>query len=362
MTRKKPSPGLPPPALAALLSVLLLAGCSNATSRQAAPEPEAACTFTNPVGPGQDPYVVRYEGMYYLVESRGNAIHVYRSEKLTEIKANPVKVWEPPAEGWNRMHLWAPELHFIGGRWYIYYAAGAAGPPFVHQRSGVLESTGADPQGPYVDRGLLFTGDAQDDSTNVWSIDLTVGRIGGRFYAVWSGWEQNRDTDKTPQHLYIAALSNPWTIGSARVRISSPEEPWEVGTELDINEGPQFLLHGGDVFIIYSTRESWLKAYRLGQLRLRSPEADPLDPTAWRKSGPVFIGTDEVLGVGHASFTTSPDGTEDWIVYHTKVSETPGWERVIHMQPFRWNAEGAPDFGTPAASGEALAVPSGQCN
>ena len=61
------------------------------------------------------------------------------------------------------------------------------------------------------------------------------------------------------------------------------------------------------------------------------------------------------------SFTTSPDGAEDWIVYHAKASETPGWDRVIHMQPFRWNPDGSPDFGTPAAPGEALATPSGEC-
>src|SRR3989440_1531280 len=38
-----------------------------------------------------------------------------------------------------------------------------------------------------------------------------------------------------------------------------------------------------------------------------------MDPGNWTKSGPVFTGTATVYGVGHASFTVSPDGTEDWI-------------------------------------------------
>jgi len=86
-----------------------------------------------------------------------------------------------------------------------------------------------------------------------------------------------------------------------------------------------------------------------------------MNPDNWNKSGPVFLGTEEVHGVGHASFTTSPDGTEHWIVYHSKKSTEPGWNRDIRTQPFTWNEDGAPDFGTPVDVGVPLEVPSGQC-
>ena len=350
-------------AYAASLSaaLLVLASCSGTAQEVTGPEePTELCTFANPIGTGQDPYVVLHEGAYYLVESRDNALYVYRSDDLTDLKQNGVRVWEPPAEGWNRTHLWAPELHQIDGRWYIYYAAGEDGPPFIYQRSGVLASAGADPQGTYEDLGPLYTGDTGADSVNVWAIDVTVGEVDDQLYAVWSGWEENRDTDRTPQHLYIAEMANPWTISSDRVKLSSPVEPWEVGTQLDLNEGPQFLMHGDDTFIIYSARESWLPAYRLGQLRLED-DADPMDPANWTKTGPVFQATSTVFGVGHASFTTSPDGTEDWIVYHAKVSEAPGWEREIRTQPFTWTADGSPSFGSPVASRVQLDQPSGQC-
>ncbi len=81
------------------------------------------------------------------------------------------------------------------------------------------------------------------------SIDLTVLETDNRLYAVWSGWEENANTDRTPQHLYIAEMENPWTISSNRVKISSPEESWERGTELAINEGPQVLENeDGEIF------------------------------------------------------------------------------------------------------------------
>jgi GH43 family beta-xylosidase len=209
---------------------------------------------------------------------------------------------------------------------------------------------------------MLYTGDDLADRTeNVWAIDLTVARIKGQDYAVWSGWEENRSTDRTPQYLYIARMSDPRTITSERVRISSPVESWERGTQLDLNEGPEFLFRDDHVFIIYSARESWLPDYRLGQLKLIGPDADPMDPASWLKHGPVFTGTPGVHGVGHASFTTSPDRMEDWIVYHAKVRAQPGWERVIRMQKFGWRPDHSPNFGTPVASGERIPLPSGQC-
>jgi GH43 family beta-xylosidase len=339
------------------------AGCSGGGGGGGTtePPPPPECTFANPLADGADPWVVRDGGAYYMVQSRDNGIHVSKSTTLTGVAGGGTRVWSAPATGWNSTNVWAPELHHIGDRWYIYYAAGASGPPFIHQRAGVLESVGNDPQGAYVDRGMLYTGDDQaGGAPSRWAIDLTTAVVNGQRIAVWSGWETDAATDHTTQHLYAAPMSNPWTVSGSRVRISSPVEAWERGTELDLQEGPQFLQRNGQTFLVYSTRESWLPDYRLGQLRLTG--ADPLQAASWTKSsGPVFASGDGVVGVGHASFTASPDGAEDWIVYHAKTSTTPGWDRVIRMQKFTWKADGSPDFGAPVASGRKIARPSGEC-
>jgi GH43 family beta-xylosidase len=318
--------------------------------------------FANPVGEGADPWVVRENGQYYLSASDGGAIWIYRSATLTSPKQNGVKVWAAPDTGWNRMNVWAPELHHIGARWYVYYAAGRSGPPYIAQRAGVLESVSDDPQGPYVDRGQLYTGDSIATRTgNRWAIDLTVHEIGGSLYAVWSGWDHDAITDKTPQSLFVARMASPTQIATNRVKLTAPTAPWERGTQLDLQEGPEFLTHGGRTFVVYSARESWLPAYELGMLSLK-PGADPLDPTSYEKSaGPVFSRTETTYGPGHASFTKSPDGTEDWIVYHVKRSTKPGWERRIQMQPFHWNPDGTPSFGAPVAAGVRMPQPSGSC-
>ncbi len=325
---------------------------------------QKAAVFKPSLGDGADPWIIKFNNIYYMCasvnESDESYITVSKSTKLTQTGA-PQIVWLAPRNGFNSTNIWAPELHHIKGKWYIYYAAGKSGPPYISQRSGVLESVTDDPQSSYTDKGIINTGlDSNDTSGTIWAIDLTVAEIKNKLYAVWSGWEKNEATDKTQQNLYIAKMDNPWTIKSKRVKLSSPTENWETGGSLNLEEGPEFLQHDSNVFIIYSTRESWTSEYRLGQLKLKNIAKSILDPENWTKSGPVFTGKDAVYGVGHASFTTSPNGKEWWIIYHTKKEVSPGWQREIHLQPFAWNELDNPVFGSPVQPGQLIALPQGE--
>ncbi|MCP9613084.1 glycoside hydrolase family 43 protein [Coprobacter tertius] len=316
--------------------------------------------YKNPVlSSGADPWVVKHEGIYYYCCSKDNGIWVSASKDLHHINL-PVKVWSAPeGKKWNSHCIWAPELHYIDGRWYIYYAGGYSGPPFIHQRAGVLQSVGKDPFGEYIDKGSIFTGDTLNDwDHNYWSIDMTVFRYKGDLYAIWSGWDKHEKTDKTQQNLYIARMKNPWTMGSARVKISSPDRDFEKG-ELPLNEGPEILFHGDDVFLIYSCGQSWLDTYKLAYLKLRK-NADPLLPENWLKGEkPIFEGNEGAFGVGHACFTTSPDDTEYYILYHTKKDRTPGWNREVRLQKFTFDENGIPYFGKPEPRNKSLPLPSG---
>lgn len=317
-------------------------------------------TFTNPVWNGADPWMVKQGNEYIYCYSANNSIAISRSRFMT-MKGFTRVIWSAPKTGWNSNCVWAPEIHFIDGHWYVYYAAGKSGPPFIHQRTGVLRSKTADVFSDYEDMGMLYTGEHPEEPTsNIWAIDMTVFEHRGKLYAVWSGWLKQMDTDATPQHLFIQKMENPYTLKGKRVLLSSPEESWETGGPLDLNEGPEVLKHGDNVFIIYSCRESWLKEYRQGMLQLNHPDDDPLDPKSWTKKGPVFQGNDKVYGVGHVSFVKSPDETEDWIIYHSKKDTVPGWNRDVRMQPFLWNADGTPYLGKAIPAGIDIKRPSGE--
>lgn len=317
-------------------------------------------TFTNPVWDGADPWMVKEGENYYYCFSANNAIQVSKSKSMTR-RGETRAIWKTPKTGWNRSCVWAPEIHFINGRWYVYYAAGESGPPFIHQRTGVLRSKTDDVFSEYEDLGILYTGDDSSvPESNIWAIDMTVFEHNRKLYAFWSGWEKQANTDKTPQHLYIQEMQNPFTLKGKRVLLSSPEEKWETGGPLNINEGPEVLKNGDKVFIIYSCRESWTPEYRQGMLQLKNAKANPLIKENWIKSGPVFEGNEKVFGVGHCSFVKSPDGNEDWIVYHSKKTTNPGWERDVRMQPFTWKPDGTPDFGKAIPAGMTVKLPSGE--
>ncbi|MCE1197456.1 MAG: glycoside hydrolase family 43 protein [Marinilabiliales bacterium] len=330
------------------------------SSLKSQPDSLPAGMFANPVWRGADPWITKVGHLYVGSRSAHNGIVVSRSLALTK-PGESKTIWTAPQNGWNRSCVWAPEIHFLQGRWYVYYAAGESGPPFIHQRTGVLRSANEDPFSAYEEMGQLYTGDHPEDPySNIWAIDMTLFEYRGNLYAVWSGWEKQEKTDATSQHLYLSKMSNPYTLTGKRVKLSSPVEPWETGGPLNLNEGPEPLQHNGKLFIVYSCRESWLVSYRLGLLELVRPEGDLLDPASWKKSGPVFEGTDKVFGVGHCSFVKSPDDKEDWIIYHSKRKTDPGWDRDVRMQPFGWKADGTPYFGSPIPAGQPIPIPSGQ--
>jgi GH43 family beta-xylosidase len=343
-----------------IFSMLAIASFGQCSGKEPDPGIVVKTTFTNPVWDGADPWMVKHNTDYIYCYSVNNSIILSKSQKMTK-KGELKNIWQAPATGWNHSCVWAPEIHFIGDRWYVYYAAGVSGPPFIHQRAGVLRSKTDDVFSDYEDMGVLYTGDnPADPSSNVWAIDMTILEHKGKLYAIWSGWIKQETTDATQQHLYISEMENPYTLKGTRVKLSSPVESWETGGPLNLNEGPEILKKDDKVFVIYSCRESWLVEYRQGMLQLINPDGNLLDPANWKKRGPVFEGTSQVYGVGHCSFVKSPDNTEDWIIYHSKKSTSAGWERDVRMQPFNWNIDGSPDFGLPVPAGKQLNLPSGE--
>jgi len=326
-------------------------------------QPAAKKQFTNPLLPsGADPWVIYHAGYYYYTNSKGDRLVLYKTKNMADLKSAENKnVWLPPPNTMYSKELWAPELHFINNKWYMYFAADDGNND--HHRLYVLENTSADPlQGEWTFKGKL------SDKTNKWAIDASMFENKGKLYLIWAGWEGDKNGE---QDIYIAQLKNPWTIGSKRVKISTPTYEWEKYGDLgeksnpphvNVNEGPEILKHNNKLFLVYSASGCWTDYYALGMLTT-STNKDLLDPASWTKSAtPVFKQSPEngVYAPGHNSFFKSADGKQDWILYHANSApgEGCGKQRSPRMQQFTWNKDGSPNFGVPVKEGVALEAPS----
>ena len=272
--------------LVAALSILL---CSSLFPQRAS---AVSKNIVNPLLPsGPDPWVEYEDGLYYVMRTTGDNLTLWKTRSLAELKSAPSKViWTPPSSGPYAHDIWAPEIHFLRGRWYVYFAADA-GTNLTH-RIYVLENSNPDPfQGDWQFKGKI------SDASDKWAIDASVFEDQGVLYMIWSGWEGD---ENGTQNIYIARLSNPWTVESKRTRISTPEYPWEkVGDlppkmpggnppHIDVNEGPEILVHGGKLFLTYSASACWTDYYALGMLTAVSG-SDLLNARSWTKSSnPVF--------------------------------------------------------------------------
>jgi GH43 family beta-xylosidase len=333
-----------------LLLLLLMVGV---VYQQSEGEPGV---FRNPlnINGGADPWLTFYDGNYYLATTTwASEWTMRRSPTLAGLKtATPVQIYfeTDPSRCCN---MWAPEFRLLDGpnglRWYFYYTAGTAG-TYDNQHTHVLESAGTDPMGPYTYKARIY--DPQNDT---WAIDGSVLELNGSLYFLYSAFQNGL------QSLFIAPMSDPWTISGERVMISEPEYAWEEQGGF-VNEGPVALHHDGDTFIIYSASSCNTPDYKLGMLTYNG--GDPLSAESWVKTPePVFQRSDEngVFAPGHNGFFQSPDGTEDWIVYHANDSAEYGCDgrRSTRAQRINWNDDGTPNFGVPVSSDEEIAAPSG---
>ncbi|MDC0767966.1 family 43 glycosylhydrolase [Streptomyces sp. HD] len=315
--------------------------------------------YTNPLKSfkGADPWLQYHDGNYYLITTTFTGIlGIRKSPTLAGLATAPnVQVWSDTTPTRNT-NIWAPEMHLFNGHWYVYYSAGQSGVACCDsQRTHVLESAGTDPMGPYTYKGSL-TG--SNLTPGGWLIDASVLQANNKLYLVGSGF-----INGSTQSLVIAPLSNPYTLASNTFTIiSSPTLAWERSGS-PVNEGPEPLYRGGRTFLTYSASFCGTSDYKLGQLELTG--SDPLNPASWtKKQTPVFQRNDagSVYGPGHNGFFSSPDGTENWIVYHANSASNGGCGngRTTRAQEFSWNADGTPDFGTPVKLGTTLPGPSGE--
>ncbi|MFT8349885.1 family 43 glycosylhydrolase [Clostridium saccharoperbutylacetonicum] len=302
-----------------------------------------------------DPYIHKHkEGFYYFIASvpEFDKIELRKAKTIEELQAAETRtVWKKHDSGEMSELIWAPEIHYIQGKWYIYFAAApnreVAGITFNHSMY-VLENANEDPMTDnWIEKGKIETG------WDSFALDATIFEHDNKLYYVWAQ-EDPEVEPNSHSNIYIAEMENPWTLKSKPVLLSKPELDWE--TKLYwVNEGPAILKKNGKIFLTYSASATD-ENYCIGMLTA-DENSNLLAPSSWVKSKePVFKTSykNHQYGPGHNSFTVSEDGTQDLLIYHSRnYTELKGDplsdpNRHARVEIIKWKEDGTPDFGVPS--------------
>ena len=266
-----------------------------------------------------DPYIFRHgDGPYYFTASvpEYDKIILRRSDSLEGLKnAEEAVLWRKHESGAQSIHVWAPEIHYLDGNWYIYYAAGDKDDVW-EIRPYVLRCTGQDPmKDPWEEMGMMQAAEDDKFSFHDFSLDATIFENKGEKYYIWA---EKTGVGKKISNLYIARMENPVRLATAQVLLTTPDYDWE-RVDFWVNEGPAVLKHDGKIFMTFSASATGA-CYCMGLMYI-DEEADVLDPHAWAKLRYPVLQTDEekgIYGPGHNSFVKAQDGITDLCVYHAR--------------------------------------------
>ena len=304
-----------------------------------------------------DPWIYKHtDGYYYFTGSVPSyeGVELRRAKTINELRdAEATLVWIKPESGEMSGWIWAPELHFIQGKWYVYYAASGHSETvnnmFTH-RMYALECSDDNPiTGTWVEKGQVKT------HQESFSLDATTFEHNDKLYYVWA---QKEPAIPGNTNLYLSEMENPWTLKGNTVLLTIPEFDWEMIGFL-VNEGAAVIKRNGKIFISYSASATDHN-YKMGLL-WADEDADLLDAYSWNKSPvPVFESSEEnsQYGPGHNSFTVAEDGKTEVLVYHARpITYNEGDplvnpNRHARAQTFTWDENGFPVFGIPVKDKE----------
>ena len=302
-----------------------------------------------------DPYLFRKDGKYYFTATcpKYDRIEIRCADTVNGIAAATARVvWKKHALGAQACHVWAPEIHYVMGKWVIYYAAGHK-PGQWRIRPYALICKGQDPmRDEWVEAGKLQPAEGDRYPFTHFSLDTTVFEQNGRWYVIWAQKVGTEDSGIKPiSNLYIAELETPTKLKTFHVLLSTPDYDWERDGGFWVNEGPSIIKNAGKIYCTFSASATGA-CYCMGMLRA-DENADLLDPRSWHKDRYPVFKTDErlkIYGPGHNCFTVGDEGEPITLLHFRSYEKITGdplndHNRHAHVMKVTFGKDGAPVFG-----------------
>lgn len=294
-------------------------------------------TFHNPVYPHNfpDPFVLKYCGEYWAYCTGswrdGRWFGVLRSRDLARWEEVGGAV-EPLPGDWPC--LWAPEVSYHNGRFYLYYSIGD------EASMQIRVATAAHPAGPFVDSGRSLTSEPFAIDAHVF-----VDEDGSRylFYAtdylehsrVGTGTARMRLADP----LTPAGPSTPVTRARYDWQIYDPQRAEKGGVCWHTVEGPFVLKRKGRYFQMFSGGNWQRPSYGVSYAVASQVDGDEewVQAADGERVLPILRTSPGVMGPGHNSVVRGPSNTELFCVYHRWADDMSG--RVMAVDRLDWAGE-----------------------
>jgi len=281
--------------------------------------------YANPfINERADPYIVDGEDGYYYftasypaygsVDKGYDRIILRRSNTVGGLASAEEKtIWKAHSSGILSKHIWAPEMHKIGGAWYMFFAAGASDNIWAI-RPYVLKCDGDPYNGNWTECGQMQASSGDTESFRSFSLDMTYFENNGRHYVIWA-------EIKGDSSLFMAEIdpSEPWKLISKPIMLTKPEYSWELVNNR-VNEGAAVLKTDKKVYVFFSASGTGSE-YCVGRMEA-DINSDLMNINSWKKlSSPVLQTADlsGQSGPGHNSFVKDEKGNL-LIVYHARPS------------------------------------------
>ena len=286
-------------------------------------------TFQNPVAAGPDPFVFKdTDGTYYMYATNApnTGYYGYTSRDLVNwssigyvLKASDVTL----SEGYEAKNFWAPEIVKLGDRYvmavsvneYLVFAyADSPAGPFKTEADAtpVFDYTA-------IDGSFLVEGDALYFYYAKVGYDDTLGKNANVIWGCQIDTQTMRPISETNVKLIYPRSDISWERSS-------------------VAEGPTILKHNGTYYLMYTCQGYTSKNYAVGV----ATSSSPLGNFTRQSNNPVLRGNDAagIVGTGHNSYTTSPDGTELWMVYHKHAGLNEVHTREVCIDKMSFDSQG----------------------
>ncbi len=269
-----------------------------------------------------DPFVYKHtDGYYYFTGSvpSYDSIELRMAKSLNELQeAETFNVWKKHDSGPMSQHVWAPEIHYLDGKWYVYFAASEAD-DIWKLRPYVLECKGQNPlKDEWIELGQMQAAEGDFKTFIDFSLDGTVFENNGKRYFCWA---EKTGGQFAASNLYLAEMESPIKLKTAQFMLTTPDYDWE-RIDFWVNEGPAVLKNNGKIYITFSASATGA-CYCMGMMEA-DQNSDLLDRNSWKKSRFPVLETDyqrEIFGPGHNSFTVAEDGLTPLSIYHARDYE-----------------------------------------